>query len=89
MDILQLYEISSQNNDLLNITLNRIEGLNYCQCDMNKLNNLSSCLDQYKNQVIIEKIPESIKLLLNCLSVVASELSRDVISGLLQSCGPK
>ena len=81
MDTLKLYEISSQKNDVLNVSLNEIERCSYRQYEMNRLNNLLSCLEQYKNKVTIEENQESIKFLLNSISVVTTELSKDLISG--------
>ena len=55
MDTLTLYEISPQENDVLNIYLNEIEICSYRQYEMNRLNNLLSSLGQYKNKVAVGK----------------------------------
>ena len=88
-DTLKLYEISSQKNDLLNISLNEIESCDCCNDEINRLNNLLSCLDQYKIQVTVEENPESIKLELNFVSVVTTELSEDLINGSFTVLRPK
>ena len=85
----QVNEISSQKNDVLNISLNEIESCSCCNDEINRLNNLFSCLDQYKIQVIVEENPESIKLELNFVSVVTTELSEDLINGSFTVLRPK
>ena len=41
---MKLHGISSQKNNVLNIPLNEIESCRYRQYEMNRLNNLLSCL---------------------------------------------
>ena len=53
----------SLKNDILSISSNEIESYGYRQYEMKRLNNILSCLDQYKNEVTVEENPESIKLL--------------------------
>ena len=89
MDTLKLYEISSQKNDVLNISLNEIESCSCCNYEINRLNNLLSCLDQNKIQVTVEENPESIKLELYFASVVTIELSQDLINGSFTVLRPK
>ena len=55
MDTLKLYEIPSQKNDVLNVTLNEIESCCYCQYELNRLNNLLSSLHQHKNYATVEE----------------------------------
>ena len=81
IDTMKLHGISSQKNNVLNIPLNEIESCRYRQYEMNRLNNLLSCLYQYKNEFIVEEKPESIKLLIDSVSVVTTELSKDLING--------
>ena len=53
----------SLKNDILSTSSNEIESYGYRQYDMKRLNNILSCLDQYKKEVTVEENPESIKLL--------------------------
>ena len=76
-------------NDVLNMSLNEIESCSYRQCWMSRLNNLLSCLYKYKNGVIVEENPESIKPLLNSISFVTTELSKDLISQSSKVLWPK
>ena len=69
--------------------MNEIESCSCCNDEINRLNNLFSCLDQYKIQVIVEENPESIKLELNFVSVVTTELSEDLINGSFTVLRPK
>ena len=55
MDTLKLYEIPSQKNDVLNITLNEIESCCCRQYELNRLNNLLSSLHQHKNYATVEE----------------------------------
>ena len=55
MDTLKLYEIPSQKNYVLNITLNEIESCCYRQYELNRLNNLLSSLHQHKNYATVEE----------------------------------
>ena len=55
---------------------------------MNRLNNLLSCLDSYKNKVT-EENPCIIKFLLNSIREVTTELSKDLISGSSAVLWPK
>ena len=55
MDTPKVYEILSQKNDALNISLNEIGSCSYCQYETNRLNNLLSCLEQYKDEVTVEE----------------------------------
>ena len=88
MDTLKLYELSSQKNDVLNISLNNIESCSCRQDKMNRLNNHIFYLDQQKTELTVEENPESIKLLLNSASAVTTKLSKDLM-GLLLYCGLK
>ena len=69
--------------------MNEIESCSYRQYEMNRLNNLLSCLDQYKNEVTIEENPETIKLLLNTINALTTELSKALISGFSAVLWPK
>ena len=69
--------------------MNEIESCSYRQYDMNRLNNLLSYLDQYKNEVTIEENPETIKLLLNTIIALTTELSKALISGFSAVLWPK
>ena len=69
--------------------MNEIENCSYRQYDMNRLNNLLSYLDQYKNEVTIEENPETIKLLLNTIIALTTELSKALISGFSAVLWPK
>ena len=48
---------------------------------MNRLNNLFFCLDQCKKETIVEENPESIKLLLNFINVITTEVFKNQVSG--------
>ena len=54
-----------------------------------KIDGHTSCHDQYKNEVTVEVNSESIKILLNSISVVTIKHSKDLISGSSTVLWPK